>query len=76
VIQSAGPITAVRLEELPSLIGAMRQRLDAELPPQQGTEFLIAAGVLMGLKYEEQFTEASVLRLFGSEPRESARQPT
>jgi hypothetical protein len=51
------PITAVRKEGLAPLIGAVKRRLDAELPPQLGKEFMLAMRVLMGLKYEESLTE-------------------
>jgi predicted transposase YdaD len=51
------PITAVRKEDLPALIGAVKRRIHAEVPGQQGKEFLLAMRVLMGLKYQESLTE-------------------
>jgi predicted transposase YdaD len=52
------PITAVTESELPPVIEKVRRRLAAEMPVQEGREFLLAMRVLMGLRYQEKLTES------------------
>jgi predicted transposase YdaD len=45
------PVSAVRPEEVESVVRRMEQRLDAEAPAGKGPELQTAAYVLMGLRY-------------------------
>ena len=51
------PISAVQLDELPSVIAAVQQRLADEIAPDAGKDILTAMRVLMGLRYQDQMTE-------------------
>lgn len=63
------PITAIKPGDLPPVIAAITDRLATELPAQRGKEYLLAMRLLMGLRYENSFTDKLMQNVF--EMRES-----
>ncbi len=51
------PLSDVAESALPDVIARMKMRIDAETTPQDAAELWVSTRVLMGLRYEKEFTD-------------------